>query len=57
MISYNDAQSSGQRMVFQNGKWKFSGEILAIIIYIEFGRLTNIVEPCTWCTPKFLEPF
>ena len=35
MISYNDAQSSGQRMVFQNGKWKFSGEILAIIIYIE----------------------
>ena len=31
MISYNDAQSSGQRMVFQNGKWKISGEILAII--------------------------
>lgn len=35
MINYNDAQSSGQRMVFHNGKWKFSGEILKKIISFE----------------------
>ena len=35
IIHYNDAQSSGQRMVFHNGKWKFSGEIREIIISFE----------------------
>ena len=30
MINYNDAQSPGQQMVFHNGKWKFSGEILKV---------------------------
>ena len=35
MIINNDAQSSGQRMVYHNGKWKFSGENWKIIILFE----------------------
>ena len=35
IIHFNDAQSSGQRMVFHNGKWKFSGKIREIIISFE----------------------
>ena len=33
MINHNYAQSSGKRLVFQNGKWKLPGEILGIFQY------------------------
>ena len=42
IIHFNDAQSSGQRMVYHNGKWNFSGEIREIIILKRIGTFSGV---------------